>query len=219
MTDYATLNKWLRRPLYGFVDESGDMGTSERSSEELASALVVVEDTDELRRIHSHWPKNTKHYPKKDDELKFITSTDEVIGGYLEELIDIEPEIFVVRTSKIGDDSVSRSGRAMLIENAGELLYMASDEFDNPIYLVFDRNSALKGTDAALICKKATDDGNTIWVCSKYNANSKEYPELTAPDMVAGSSRRLSQIRQYPDENEREELWREIKNNTKMKKR
>lgn len=92
------------RNLYAFVDESGDLGFSERSTHFFTVAYLVTEQPFRLTRTMKHLLKRLhekREYARGHNELKYSTSREPIKQKVLEKISQSELEIgFVVLEKK-----------------------------------------------------------------------------------------------------------------------
>ena len=195
-------------PMFGYVDESGDLGINPRSSEVLTTSGVFTDRPMDLIDIESWYPKNSRHVPDANDELKFSTSEAEITESYLDDLIRTGAKIYIVSTMK--GPGKTRNGKGLLLSNLEEVVRSAYLDHDGPLILIFDRHTAFNQEDAYRMC----NDIDESIQCLKHDGDSTLIPELAAPDMVSGGFR--YHTRTDIDKNERERFRKILDKRSKM---
>ena len=202
--------------LFGYEDESGDLGKRESSSDRLISAIVVTDDPEYLAHVIGSYPPNSKGYKHSTNEVKFSNSIDTVRLGVLQDGMRCHPRIYAVVTDK-RSGLPYRSGPSLLIDTLGEAVQLASEHEDGVLRMTFDQHRSLNRSDADRICTEATSNGRAVVECSDHAGKSADSPALQFADMVVGSiARRYNE--DYP-RIIRKRYWNVIRRNTVLKER
>ena len=201
-----------------FEDESGDLGRSPDSTDQLASAIIVTEVPEYFDYVVQSYPKNTIGLRGMDDEHKFINSEPWVREGLLKDAIMVDPRIYAyVVDKRLEDGSIPRHGSPLYALTVAEAARMMAENEDGKVGLIFDQHTALNESKAKGICRYATTKGNAHVICADHQGVSKLRPGLQIADIAAGSARHRTKKELPPDE--REHYWRYIKDHAKMEKR
>ena len=204
--------------LYGYEDESGDLGRF-RGSDYFGSTIVVISDPELYRTLVETFPKNSRGLPDApDDELKFRSSTESVRVAFLRAAMKGDLRVYSVITSKYcSNDDTYRSGVPMYVQTLEEVASLVSRYERGEIRITFDQFTSLDRTLADEICKTATERGNSRMVCEDHEGRSNHVPGLQVVDMVMGAIAHRYKHRIPKDERER--YWNVIRRRTELIKR
>jgi hypothetical protein len=173
------------------IDEYGDMGTNRESKRWFALTAMVSDHPCELMEISQRYAPNTKgKLYGKSNELKFITSSDEMRLSILMDIAKTKPSIFAVETDKWRIEPCStwpKQGSKLYIRSAELLMDQIAKNVSGELHVMFDRNTALHPMDAVRICRQAGKKHGNRVICNDPAADSRYELLMQTNDFITGS--------------------------------
>ena len=191
---------------FGFEDESGDMGNKPGSSEYFASTVIVTDDPAYLAEVVARHPKNSRHLPGQNGELKFRSSTEPVRVRVLRDAISGDIRAYSVVYLKPSNRRKGTYGVPLMDSTLSSAVKLAAENEDGPLDITFDQHRALSKEMAERMCREATCATSTRVNLVDHAGISHGSAGLQMVDMFSGSlgNRYKSALPKY----ERERYWK-----------
>ena len=200
--------------LFGFEDESGDLGNKQGSSEYFASTVIVTDDPRYLDEIVARHPKNSRHLPGQGGELKFHNSTGPVRVRVLRDAISGDVRAYSVVYKKPVERWTGAHGIPLMDSTLSDAVALAAANEDGPLDMTFDQHRSLTKEMAERMCRNATARTSTEVNLLDYAGQSHKSGGLQMVDMFSGSlgNRYKSALPQ----DERDRYWRISRRRTEL---
>ncbi|MBQ7701758.1 MAG: DUF3800 domain-containing protein [Candidatus Methanomethylophilaceae archaeon] len=174
------------------IDESGDMGRSERSSRTFVMSATLTDKPEVFDSIPTRYLKDTRYDDerKKTHELKFNSSNDEVRNKILKEIDSTDPIIHTIIMKK--SDMGKYTSNDVYKFTLEELVYICMSESElkdsRGVEVVLDNNDFLTCMEFAKLVVAEANNSNVRLSREPRVERSIEYNPLQTHDFVASSA-------------------------------